>query len=245
LIPAQNGPRPATKEQIREDQEMFKKEIQKTQRQIQETETVPTQPSGNIGIAGEVQGAPFDGTIKKFSTWSLAVKYGLSENLSLIGNMRTSRSRSISVEKPDNSPVDGGTAGIAYRTSPFFGIAIGAGLMTRKNPSDKNEIGWLTRMEILLGYITPNNYYLKKQVFCNIAVEKGQWGDVYVDARGIYPMLDIVAVGVRYESDLGWGPHGEIKIPLAEQEAQKAIYAFCTYYMDQKTTVVGVRLTLN
>lgn len=200
-----------------------------------------------VAVMADVSGTPLSNTPEKFSTWKLQVRVGVTEDLSLTGMFRSSRSRTVSVPISNASPSDAGLVGIYYRLNPFFRVGVSGGLQTRQDV-DKKDLGWIIGGDLFLGMVSTKNYYLKKQVFGYVHIEKGQWDTKpYIDARAMFPLLDFVAVGGKYESDLGSGPHLEIKIPLADQEEMKAIYVYGTYFFsgEIKTPVIGVRIAVN
>ncbi|TSC52186.1 MAG: hypothetical protein LiPW41_397 [Parcubacteria group bacterium LiPW_41] len=199
---------------------------------------------GQVAITGDVCGTPFGTTPEKWSTWGLYTRFGISEQITLVGSWRSSRSREVSVSHPEKSPSEAGFLGVSYSTR-FFEIAPLVGLQRRENPRNK-DLGWIVGVEGFLGYVTKDNYYLQKQVFIYYRIEKGQFDtDPYIDVRGLFPLLDLVAVGGRFESDMGFGAHGEFKISIAEKETYKAIYLYGTYYMQEKIAVIGARITVN
>lgn len=200
-----------------------------------------------VAVMGDVQGTALSNTPEKFSTWKLQVRVGINQDLSLTGFFRSSRSRVESVPKPEYSPTDAGLVGIYYRFNPFIRLGISGGLQTRKDPGTK-ELGWLIGGDLFFGIVSERNYYLKKQVFGYVHLEKGQWDlHPYIDARAMFPLISFLAIGAKFESDLGYGPHTEIKILLGEEEDMKAIYIYGTYFMtgDIKTPVVGIRVAMN
>jgi len=201
---------------------------------------------GQVAITADVSGNPFNGTPGNWSTWQAKGKFGLTQQLSIWGTIRSSRSREVSVPKPEKSPSDGGLLGISYRVSPYLGLAFGGGLQTRQNPGTK-ETGWLVGGECFLGLVDPENFYLRKQVFAYCRIEKGQWDKYfYINAKALLP-LGVLAIGGKYESDIGIGPHAELKIRISDEESMKSINIYGSYFLDGdvKTGVIGVRIEIN
>jgi len=207
---------------------------------------VSTVTFGQIAVTLDASGNPFNGTKTNWSTWQAKAKFMLTPQLSIWGTIRSSRSREVSVPKPDYSPSDGGLLGVSYRVSPYLGLAFGAGLQMRQDPNLK-QTGWLIGGECFLGLVDQNNYYLRKQVYAYARFEKGQFDkNFYLNAKVLLP-LGVFAVGGKYESDLGTGPHAELKIRISDEESMKSINLYGSYFMsgDIKTGVVGVRIEVN
>ena len=201
-----------------------------------------------VAVMGDVSGAAFSKTPEKYSTWELQIRIGITPDLSITGMARSSRSRMESVPKPEYGPNDGGLVGLYYRMNPFVRFGFSGGLQTRRDPNSR-ETGWLIGGDLFFGMVSQRDYYLKKQVFGCIHTEWGQWDThPYINGRVLFPLTSFTAVGVKYESDLGYGPHVEFKIPIAaDEEMMKSIYVYGSYFFsgDIKTPIVGVRIAVN
>lgn len=206
---------------------------------------ISTVTFGQIGITLDGSGNPFNKSTESWSTWQAKAKFKIEDQISIWGTVRSSRNRDVTT-KPERSPSHGGLLGISYRVNPYLGIAFGGGLQTRHNQNSK-EMGWLVGGECFLGLVDQENFYLRKQVFVYCRIEKGQFDkDFYMNAKALLP-LGVFAVGGKYESDLGFGPHAELKIRISDEESMKSINIYGSYFMegDIKTGVVGVRIEVN
>jgi hypothetical protein len=192
----------------------------------------------------DVSGTPTNKIGERWTTAKLSIRFGITPDLSVTGMFRSARNR----ELLPTSPSDGiGLVGIYYRLDPTTRIGLSGGMQSRVFKGEK-ERGWVMGADLFFGTVTEKNYYLKKQMFGVIHIEKGQWDiNPYIDARGMFPLISYLAVGAKYESDLGYGPHIEIKVPLEKEETMKAVYVYATYFSGKtlKTFVVGGRIAVN
>jgi len=195
-----------------------------------------------VAVMGDLATSPSGDPTKSWSTSKITLRVGITKDLSVTILGRTSswnRNNSI-------APSDAGLVGLFYRLDPTIRFGASAGLQTRR--LQKKEIGWIGGVDLFFGVVNQKNYYFKRQAFGYIHAEKGQWDkQFYIDARAMFPILDFLAFGGKFESDLGFGPHAEVKIPLAAEESMKAVYIYGTYFSDRdvRTTVIGVRIAVN
>jgi|GEM_PF-2332621 len=205
---------------------------------------VSIQVFSQVAVMGDISGTPANKMGERWTTAKLSIRFGITPDLSATGMFRSARKR----ELLPTSPSDGiGLVGIYYRLDPTTRIGLSGGMQSRYFEG-KKERGWAMGVDIFFGIVTEKNYYLKKQMFGVIHIEKGQWDtNPYVDARAIFPFLNFLAVGGKFESDLGFGPHAEIKILLSSEEQSKGIYLYGTlfFYKGVKTFVTGGRIAIN
>lgn len=198
-----------------------------------------------VAVMADMSGSPSGDRTKSWSTSKVTLRVGITKDLSATVLGRTS-SWNRENSNPKNGPSDAGLIGLFYRLDPTIRFGGGVGLQTRR--LQKKEIGWIVSGDLFFGVVDQKNYYFKKQMFGVLHIEKGQWDkQFYVDARAVFPILDFLAFGGKFESDLGFGPHAELKIPLAAEESMKAVYIYGTYFSDRdvRTTVIGVRIAVN
>ncbi|MFA5870795.1 MAG: hypothetical protein WC842_02820 [Candidatus Paceibacterota bacterium] len=197
-----------------------------------------------VAVMADMSGSPSSDRTKSWSTSKVNVRVGITKDLSATVLIRTS-SYNREATNP-NAPSDAGLVGLFYRLDPTIRFGGAVGLQTRY--LQKKEIGWVASGDLFFGVVNQKNYYFRKQAFGYVHIEKGQWDkQFYVDARAMFPLIDFFALGGKFESDLGFGPHVEIKIPLADEERMKAIYLYGTYFTEKeiKTSVLGIRVAIN